>query len=165
MSNKYENSFSDLWKKNNGLLSAIDSVSKIIDKANIKIDIYSQKLKDELYANPEILSKLIAKLDNKAIKVRIVANKIKEDSNIKVITDFLSTKYPNFTFLELNKNEPEDMLDFIISDDKYIRIEFDKEGNRARFIDGDEAGEQKEAQDWIPNLNKRLQSIIDKKSS
>ena len=40
MSNKYENSFSDLWKKNNGLLSAIDSVSKIIDKANIKIDIY-----------------------------------------------------------------------------------------------------------------------------
>lgn len=163
MSNKYENSSSVLWKKNNGLLSAIDSVSKIIDKANIKIDIYSQKLKDELYANPEIITKLVTKLSNKEITIRIVANKIDTNSNIKTITDFLSNNYTNFTFLELDKDEPEDMLDFIISDDKYIRIEFDKEGNRARFIDGDEEGEQKEAQEWIPTLNKRLESIINKK--
>lgn len=145
---------SNLWKKNNGLLDAIKSVQSVINKANRGIQIYADNLSDDIYADPEIFGLIETKLKNK-IEINVYYNKC--DSSMQKIIQYLETKYANFKHYKINKDDALD-VNFLISDDKYIRIEFNKEEYRARYIDTDE--NTNEAKQWIDSLQDRLKFLV-----
>ncbi len=157
MSNKYENSFSDLWEKNNGFRDAIDSVSKIINKTEQKLVIYAEDLKDNLYADLTIMKNMETILDQ-GKKITIYWTQ-KSGMTINTIIDYFTQKYPNnFKSIE-TENRPLD-IDFAIADDKYIRVEFDKVMYRARYIVEDGIVKSTIAKKWITRLNEELKRII-----
>ena len=157
MSNKYENSFSDLWEKNNGFRDAIDSVSKIINKTEQQLVIYAEDLKDNLYADLTIMKNMETILDQ-GKKITIYWTQ-KSGMTINTIIDYFTQKYPNYFESIQTKNEPLD-IDFAISDDKYIRVEFDKVMYRARYIVEDSIVKSTIAKKWITRLNEDLEKII-----
>ena len=157
MSNKYENSFSDLWEKNNGFRDAIDSVSKIINKTEQQLVIYAEDLKDNLYADLTIMQNM-EKILNDGKKITIYWTR-KSGMTIDTIINYFTKKYPN-NFKSIKTASSSLDIDFAIADDKYIRVEFDKVMYRARYIVEDSIVKSTIAKKWIIRLNEELKRII-----
>ena len=164
MSNKYENSFSDsgLWEKNNGILSAIDSVSQVVNKAKEKIIIYHEKLDNKLYGDVIVFSSIEKQLINK-IKVEMYYHEINELSGTNIIIDYFNLRYPDFFLCEQVTDTNRLLVNFIISDSKYVRIEFGEEQNKARYIVDDNEVKLSVAKRYIDSLEKDLKIICTSK--
>jgi hypothetical protein len=138
---------SEIWKKNNGIVKAINSIHKVLSSAkDNNIIIYSKDLLDELYFQRKIIENIIKNLE-KGIKIVFLFNE--ENEANKSIREFLGSykDNKNLFYLQIKQEIP---LDFIVSDKQYLRIEFDRETHTARFLDTiKNKDESEEANRWI----------------
>jgi hypothetical protein len=146
---------SGIWKKNDGIAEAIESVTKVLRKAEREILIYSSDLLDEIYYAEKVVEAIKNRVQTCKIKI-VYNNKVDKNKSIMLFLEKLKKDGGDVEIIQTPYDEL--TLDFIISDNKYIRVEFDRVNHKARYLDEVEKPEEKEEAERLIALLRSIEA-------